>query len=99
MDAQDIVRAIQGGLLQQDRLLKLDTPLGDSVLLPQRTVGWSRIGRHFDFTLDVLSTRSDLKLKKLIGQPVTLWIQQADQSYLPETVTSMPCEDWDRKAG
>lgn len=40
-DAQDIVRAVQGGLLQQGRLLKLDTPLGDSVLLPQRTVGWS----------------------------------------------------------
>ncbi|KVM59121.1 type VI secretion protein ImpA [Burkholderia ubonensis] len=83
MDAQDIVRAMQGGLLQQDRLLKLDTPLGDNVLLPQRTLGWSRIGRHFDFTLDVLSTRGDLKLKSLIGQPVTLWIQQADQSYLP----------------
>jgi type VI secretion system secreted protein VgrG len=83
MSALDIVSAMQGGLLQQDRLLKLDTPLGDNVLVPQRTVGWSRIGRHFDFTLDVLSTRSDLKLKTLIGQPVTLWIQQADQSYLP----------------
>ncbi|KVD12615.1 type VI secretion system Vgr family protein [Burkholderia ubonensis] len=83
MSVQDIVRAMQGALLQQDRLLKLDTPLGDNVLLPQRSLGWSRIGRHFDFTLDVLSTRNDLKLKSLIGQPVTLWIQQADQSYLP----------------
>lgn len=83
MDVQDIVRAIQGGVIQQDRLLKLDTPLGDDVLLPQRVAGWSRIGRHFDFTLDVLSARSDLKLKKLIGQPITLWLQQANQSYLP----------------
>ncbi|WP_239468958.1 MULTISPECIES: type VI secretion system Vgr family protein [unclassified Burkholderia] len=83
MDAQDIVRAMQGGLLQQDRLLKLDTPFGENVLLPQRTVGWSRIGRHFDFAVDVLSTRSDLKLKDLIGQSVTLWIQQADRSYQP----------------
>ncbi|WP_071754680.1 type VI secretion system Vgr family protein [Burkholderia ubonensis] len=83
MGVQDIARAMQGGLLQQDRLLKLDTPLGDNVLLPQRTIGRSRIGRHFDFILDVLSTRSDLKLKNLIGQPVTLWIQQANQSYLP----------------
>lgn len=73
MSVQDIVRAMQGALLQQDRLLKLDTPLGDNVLLPQRSLGWSRIGRHFDFTLDVLSTRNDLKLKSLIGQPVTLW--------------------------
>ncbi|MDN7701566.1 type VI secretion system Vgr family protein [Burkholderia semiarida] len=83
MDAQDIVRAMQGGLLQQDRLLKLDTPFGENVLLPQRTVGWSRIGRHFDFAVDVLSTRSDLKLKDLIGQSVTLWIQQTDRSYQP----------------
>lgn len=83
MSAQDIVRAFQGGLIQQDRLLKLDTPLGPDVLLPQRAAGLSRIGRHYDFTLDVLSTRSDVKLKSLIGQPVTLWIQQPKQSYLP----------------
>lgn len=83
MSAQDIMRAIQGGLIQQDRLLKLDTPLGPNVLLPQRAMGRSRIGRHFEFTLDVLSTRSDLKLKSLVGQPVTLWIQQGNGSYLP----------------
>lgn len=83
MNAQDIVRAVQGGLIQQDRLLKLDTPLGNNVLLPQRAVGSSRIGRHFEFTLDVLSTSGNLKLKTLIGQAVTLWIQQADKSYLP----------------
>jgi type VI secretion system secreted protein VgrG len=83
MSAQDIVRAIQGGLVQQDRLLKLDTPLGNNTLLPQCAMGWSRIGRHFDFTLDVLSINGNIKLKKLIGQPVTLWVQQADKSYLP----------------
>ncbi|KVC97937.1 type VI secretion system Vgr family protein [Burkholderia ubonensis] len=82
MSVQDIVRAIQGGFIQQDRLLKLDTPLGANVLLPQRTAGWSRIGRHFDFTVDVLSTSGNIELKKLIGQPVTLWIQQANKSYL-----------------
>ncbi|SOT40674.1 hypothetical protein F01_310176 [Burkholderia cenocepacia] len=70
-------------MIQQDRLLKLDTPLGPDVLLPQRAAGLSRIGRHYDFTLDVLSTRSDVKLKSLIGQPVTPWIQQPKQSYLP----------------
>jgi type VI secretion system secreted protein VgrG len=30
-----------------------------------------------------VSSFSDLKLKKLIGQPITLWLQQANQSYLP----------------
>ncbi|KVP01121.1 type VI secretion protein ImpA [Burkholderia ubonensis] len=83
MSAQDIVRAIQGGLIQQDRLLKLDTPLGTNVLLPQRASGWSRIGRHFEFTIDALSTQGNIKQTKLIGQPVTLWIQLANRSYAP----------------
>ncbi|MEQ5839714.1 type VI secretion system tip protein VgrG [Paraburkholderia acidicola] len=83
MGAQDLIRAIQGGLIQQDRLLKLDTPLGHDVLLPQRAAGSSRMGRQFEFTLDVLSTHGNIKLKQLIGQPVTLWLQQTDKSYLP----------------
>ncbi len=33
MNTQDIVKAMQTGLLQQNRLLKLDTPLGEDVLL------------------------------------------------------------------
>ncbi|MGS0891924.1 type VI secretion system Vgr family protein [Burkholderia stagnalis] len=83
MDAQEIERAIRGGLIQNERLIKLDTPLGPNVLLPQRVAGWSRIGRHFEFTLDVQSTSSNIELKQLIGQPVTLWLQQVGQSYLP----------------
>lgn len=83
MSAQDIVRAIRSGLIQNERLVKLDTPLGPDVLLPQRVAGWSRVGRHFEFTLDVQSANSNIKLKQLIGQPVTLWLQQANHSYLP----------------
>lgn len=30
-----------------------------------------------------MSTSGNIKLKKLIGQAVTLWVQQADRSYLP----------------
>ena len=83
MGAQDIAGAIQGGLIQQDRLVKLDTPLGSNVLLPQRVYGRSRIGRDFEFTVDLVSTRDDIQLKKLIAQPVTLWLEQTDKSYLP----------------
>lgn len=51
----DISAAIRGGLLQQDRLLKLDTPLAADLLAVQRAVGRSRIGRDYSFTLDVVS--------------------------------------------
>jgi type VI secretion system secreted protein VgrG len=83
MGAQDLIGAITDGLVQSDRLLKLDTSLGNNVLVPQRVVGHSRIGRHYEFTVDVVSTSDTIELKTLIAQPVTLWIQQTDQSYLP----------------
>jgi len=83
MGAQDIIAAITGGLLQSDRLLKLDTQLGTNVLLPQRLLGNSRLGRDYEFTLDAVSTNANIELKTLIAQPVTLWMQQTDQSYAP----------------
>ncbi len=83
MGTQDIIGAITGGLSQQDRLLKLDTSAGNNVLLPHRVTGCSRIGRDFSFLLDCVSTQGDVQLKTLIAQTVTLWIQQADRSYLP----------------
>jgi len=83
MGAQDIIGAITGGLIQSDRLLTLDSPLGNNVLLPQRVIGRSRIGRHYEFLVDVVSTADAIELKTLIAQPVALWIQQTDRSYLP----------------
>lgn len=68
---------------QHDRLLKLTTPLGDDILLPQRVVAHERLGRSYDYTIDLVSVRNDIELKKLIAQPVTLWIRQADRSYSP----------------
>ncbi|AJK46003.1 type VI secretion system Vgr family protein [Burkholderia plantarii] len=83
MNVQDIAGAIQAGVIQQDRLVKLDTPLGSDQLVVQRAVGRSRLGRDYAFTLDVVSSNDDVPLKSLIAQPVTLWFQQADQSYRP----------------
>ncbi|MEN2475642.1 type VI secretion system Vgr family protein [Burkholderia sp. GS2Y] len=83
MGTRDMVVAITGELSQQDRLLKLDTPAGQNVLLPHRVTGRSRIGRDYLFLLDCVSTSSDVQLKTLISQAVTLWIQQADGSYHP----------------
>jgi type VI secretion system secreted protein VgrG len=83
MDAQDTASVITGGPVQLDRLLKLDTPLADNTLLPQRVVGHARIGRHYSFTVDMVSVSDDIELKTLIAQPVTLWIEQTDSSYAP----------------
>ncbi|MBU9159961.1 phage late control D family protein, partial [Burkholderia gladioli] len=78
------MQALRGGLIQQDRLLRTDVPsLPDNALVPRRAVTYSELGRDFGVTLDMVSTASDIELKTLIAQPMTLWIQQADKSYLP----------------
>ncbi|WP_155754665.1 type VI secretion system Vgr family protein, partial [Burkholderia stagnalis] len=83
MNVQNLTAALRGGLIQQGRLLRLDTPLGPNALVVQRAVGRSTIGRDYIFTLDVVSLASDIELKKLIAQPITLWVQQASGEYRP----------------
>ncbi|WP_321885016.1 type VI secretion system Vgr family protein [Paraburkholderia bannensis] len=83
MNIPEIIGAIDGGLSQTDRLLRLDTPLGINALLPQRAIGSSRIGRDFSWTIDVVAVSDDIQLKTLIAQPATLWIQQSDRTYHP----------------
>lgn len=83
MNLNDLIQSVSRGLVQNNRILKLDTPLGKDVLLPLRLVGHSRIGRNYGFKVDTVSTASQIELKQLIAQPVTLWMQQTDQSYLP----------------
>ncbi|MEX3954033.1 type VI secretion system Vgr family protein [Paraburkholderia sp. EG287B] len=83
MHAYEQIRDISQGVVQNDRLLKLDTPLGKDVLLPLRAVGQSRVGRDYGFTVDMVSTSRQIELKQLIAQPVTLWIRQNDKTYQP----------------
>ena len=83
MGAADLIEQIRSGIFQNERLLKLDTPIGANALLVQRVVGNSRIGRDYAFTVDVASTDENIELKRLIAQPVTLWMQQTDKSYRP----------------
>lgn len=84
MNVTELAQAIRGGLIQQDRLLKTDIPsLPNNALVPRRAVTRSELGRDFSVTLDLVSTASDVELKTLVAQPITLWIQQADRSYQP----------------
>ncbi|CAB3809561.1 hypothetical protein LMG28688_07017 [Paraburkholderia caffeinitolerans] len=84
MNPTELAQIIRGGLIQQDRLIRADIPvLPNNALVPRRAVIYSELGRDFSATLDMVSTAGDIELKKLIAQPMTLWIQQADKSYLP----------------
>ncbi|MBU6489292.1 MAG: type VI secretion system tip protein VgrG, partial [Burkholderiales bacterium] len=74
---------LEMGVEQANRALILASPLGAQMLLPQRVVGESRIGRECELTVDVVSRERAIELKKLMAQPVTLWVRQRDNSYLP----------------
>ncbi|WP_232454201.1 contractile injection system protein, VgrG/Pvc8 family, partial [Burkholderia ubonensis] len=92
MNMTEVAQAIRGGLIQQDRLLKTSIPsLPENALVPRRAVTYSEIGRDFSVTLDMVSTAGDIELKTLIAQPITLWIQQANKSYLPINGWTCPC--------
>ncbi|WP_261538122.1 type VI secretion system Vgr family protein [Burkholderia multivorans] len=78
---RDLYNAIHRGLLQNNRLLRLDTPLGQNALIPLRARGSARIGRDYHWTLDVASLRDDTALLSLMHQPVTLWLQQPSGPY------------------
>ncbi|OJA71581.1 type VI secretion protein [Burkholderia ubonensis] len=83
MGAQDLIALMNSGLLQSDRIVKLDTPAGPNVLLPHIVVGTASLGGNFEIAVDVVSLQDSLELKSLIAQPVTLWTQQPDKTYRP----------------
>lgn len=63
---------------QDDRLLKVTTPLGDDVLLLDHFFGAESISAPFRFNLRLFSEKDDLQLKELMGQSVTVEIGTFD---------------------
>ncbi|MBU9199949.1 type VI secretion system tip protein VgrG [Burkholderia multivorans] len=83
MGAQELIALMNPGLLQSDRIVKLDTTAGPNTLLPHIVVGSARLGGNFEISVDVVSLQDSIELKSLIAQPITLWIQQSDKTYRP----------------
>jgi type VI secretion system secreted protein VgrG len=65
---------------QEKRLIAIDTPLGEDVLLLHGFTGYEGISRLFSFDLDLLAETSSIPLSKIVGQRVTIRINLADGS-------------------
>ena len=65
---------------QQNRLISLETPLGEDVLLLQSFTGSEGISRLFRFQLDLLSEKNSIAFDSIIGQKVTLRVNLFDGS-------------------
>jgi type VI secretion system secreted protein VgrG len=65
---------------QENRLISLDTPLGDDALLLQGFTGHEGISRLFHFNLDLLSDQNDIDFDDIVGQQVTIRVFLSDGS-------------------
>lgn len=68
---------------QQDRPIKVQTPLGEDVLLLERFEGKEAISQPYEFHLHMVSTQKNLDLTQLINQGITLQVRLPDMSYRP----------------
>jgi len=64
-------------LTQDGRLLAIDTPLGQNVLVLQELTGTEGLSQLFAFTLDLLAETPSIPLERMIGQRVTIRIARA----------------------
>ena len=60
---------------QQDRRLKLTTPLGEDVLLISRFTGEEELSKTFRYELDLFSTDGKVKFDDIVGQNVTVKVE------------------------
>src|ERR1035438_6906933 len=65
---------------QENRLIAVATPLGDDVLLLQGLTGNEGMSRLFRFDLDLLSEKSSISFKDIVGQNVTIRITLGDNT-------------------
>ena len=65
---------------QEERFIKIKTPLGDDVLLLQSFAGTEAISRPFAFHLELLSEKKDIAFNDIVGKAVTIQLRLGDDS-------------------
>ena len=65
-------------ITQENRTLRVTTPLGQDVVVLRRMTGTERLGGLFEFQLDLLSEDPEINLDDLLGQSVTVALDLED---------------------
>jgi type VI secretion system secreted protein VgrG len=71
---------MSGGFTQTDRLISIETPLGQDKLLLRSFTGTEGISRLFHFNLDLASEDFNVDFDKIVGKSVTVRLLQSDGS-------------------
>jgi type VI secretion system secreted protein VgrG len=66
------------GYSQENRPIRLDTPLGEDVLLLEKFAGFEGISQQYVFQLDAVSTEASLSLDDLLQKPVVVSLRMVD---------------------
>ena len=59
-------------LTQDNREIAIQTELGKDVLLLQRVTGSEKLGQMFQFELELVSKKFNIKFADIVGQNVTI---------------------------
>jgi uncharacterized protein involved in type VI secretion and phage assembly len=83
--SEHLGRTLKSAYAQYGRVIKLDTPAGVDRLVPLWVKGTARLGRDYEFVIEAAALRDDdeVDARKLLGNAITLWIQQTGGAYLP----------------
>ena len=60
------------------RMLEIMTKLGADTFVVQRFSGREELGRMFDYRVELLSERSDIKAEDLLGSNATVAMEMTD---------------------
>ncbi|MGD9007981.1 MAG: type VI secretion system tip protein TssI/VgrG [Desulfobacteraceae bacterium] len=63
---------------QNDRLIRIATPLGENTFIALSFAGMEEISELFDFKVELASERSDITFDQLAGKNVTVGIKSSD---------------------
>ena len=76
--------ALFGDVIQDGRLLTIDSPLGPDMLLLERLLGEEALSEPFRFELTVRAKRDDIASAELVGHKVSFTLERAGLDGQPD---------------
>jgi len=68
------------GFTEETRQAGIATPLGEDVLFVRGMTGEERVSRPYRYHVDLLSEDTEINFADIVGHPVCVWVELADQS-------------------
>ncbi|WGS52596.1 type VI secretion system Vgr family protein [Paraburkholderia sp. D15] len=87
-DAINSAGGAQPRLTQENRFVKIDTPLGNDVLLVNALVADEHLCQLPDIHLDLLSHRSDIEIEQIVGQRVKITLESQSANFTPTKIVA-----------